>query len=282
MEDFASPLFAIRLLCVSGGTLSALKSNNPAPNKEKPKLMDLPADLIKQIMLEVISEDAMALKGANRRFPPSKAWTKKANDVISILPISEWLNQDANEALGKLTLNMSFTGAHTMQTWQARYWNTKLKTTPWRSFSKIKIRLKPNLPYGSLWGREDTDPHLAVNNVSKAMAPVALTLCNALADRVQSGHCQVQLICYKVGGSLAKDHAEASLGQMLWSCWNFSNVVFVLESWQWLKCSKEERPIHVPNTLVGAYTHTGGTLNRLILLRGDGDIRFRQGRSSCR
>jgi hypothetical protein len=80
------------------------------------------------------------------------------------------------------------------------------------------------------------------------MAPIAFTLRNALADRVRSGHSQVHVICYEADGSLAKDYAGASLGLIPGPCWHWFHVGFMLEKWQWLNSSKENVPIHVPNT----------------------------------
>jgi hypothetical protein len=87
-----------------------------------------------------------------------------------------------------------------------------------------------------------------VDNLVRAMAPIAFTLRNALADRVRSGHSQVHVICYEADGSLAKDYAGASLGLIPGPCWHWFHVGFMLEKWQWLNSSKENVPIHVPNT----------------------------------
>jgi hypothetical protein len=127
------------------------------------------------------------------------------------------------------------------------YWDSKLRTTPWRSFRKIKISLTPNLYKNGtrIWD---------LSNLFEISQVVAPRLQLGLWDQVLGGCCKVEVVCCETDGNhISHYNNSAAVEELPLPCWTFFQLGLVVETWGWLRFPGGRHYstlIHMPNVIL--------------------------------
>jgi hypothetical protein len=223
--------------------------------RKKPlEFLDLPTELIQQIVSEVVTEGALALSSDSLK--PFK------HSVLSLLQTNKRLNKEASERIKRIavqeTLCLYISAADEnvscpkkLQTKEIiAFWERKLQLVPWTIFRKIKIFLMPGLRYHGFRSH-----HLEkMFEITSVVAPKLQAL---LSERVQTGDCLIELVYCEMDGNHTSHHYDATLGDIPLPCWTFVDLGYSLEIWAWLRRTSVEQPspvIHLPNVALVART----------------------------
>jgi hypothetical protein len=239
--------------------LSPTASNNPlrksvnssaqlAATKEMVNFSNLPLEITKQIMSEAVSGGPLVFSTNKSRPLP-----KSSGSITSLLLISKRLSQEALEKMYE-NLHLCISGEDLdldMGSWKNQdilaYWESKLRTIPWKSFRKIKISLIPSLYKNGtrIWNLTN------LFEITQVFVPkLRLEIC----DEVQKGRCKVEVLCCEIDGNhISHYDNSAAVEELPLPSWTFFQLGLVLETWRWLH-RKDGNPystfIHMPNVVL--------------------------------
>jgi hypothetical protein len=209
---------------------------------------DLPFELVRQILSEAVADASPVFSTGKWRPSPNSR-----RSITSLLLICKRLSQEVSEQMYEslhLRINGDDLDLDTGQ-WQNQkilgYWDFKMRTTPWKSFRKVKVSLIPSLYKNGtrIWN---------LSNLFEISQVVAPKLQLELWDRVQAGRCKVEVVCCEIDGNhISHYNNSATVEELPLPCWTFFQLGLVLETWGWLHWPDGHcysTLIHMPNVIL--------------------------------
>ena len=211
---------------------------------------DLPVELLKRVTSEIVTEEALALSGRSLRL--------LMHNVLALLLTNRRLYHEASERIQHIavhgSLNLYISPADRVvgrdEELQKEeilaFWERKLQLVPWDIFRRVKIFLMPGL---CIHGLRSHDLE-RLFEITQVIAPRFQAL---LGKRVQNGDCKVELTCCELDGEHASSHQDGVLRDIPLPCWQIVDLDYLLEMWAWLRRTNTEQSyamIHLPNVVL--------------------------------